>query len=155
MMARSYLPVMAMMPLPSPVRSLAPRPLPMRMPRVCVAIVGEDGPELIQKAETIARDNPFLEFRLDYLRQPAAALGRLNQFLVAHPEILAVATCRRAANGGKFRGSLASQIEVLTKAAKAGFQLVDVELESAESLKAGVFDKLHSHAANVLSFHDF
>ena len=30
MMARSYLPVMAMMPLPSPVRSLAPRPLPMR-----------------------------------------------------------------------------------------------------------------------------
>ena len=60
-----------------------------------------------------------------------------------------------SANGGKFRGSLASQIEVLTKAARAGFQVVDLELQSAESLKAGVFNKLHSNAAIVLSFHDF
>src|SRR5438874_1505488 len=146
---------MTTMPLPARLPSLAPRPLPMRMPRVCVAIVGEDGAEMAQKAEAIARDNPFLEFRLDYVRQPASALGRINRFLLVHPEVLAVATCRRAANGGKFRGSLASQIEVLTKAARAGFQVVDLELQSAESLKAGVFNKLHSNAAIVLSFHDF
>ena len=46
-----------------------------------------------------------------------------------------IATCRRAANGGKFRGSLASQLDILTKAAAAGCQFVDMELQSALALQ--------------------
>src|SRR5512142_1296945 len=92
-----------------------PRPLPLRLPRVCVVVTGASGAEMVEKAETLARDNPFLEFRLDYLKNPGLALPQLRKFCSYHPEVVAIGTCRRAANGGKFRGSLASQIELLTK----------------------------------------
>ena len=45
-----------------------------RLPRVCVAVVGEDPSNIIERAESLVRDNPFMEFRLDYLAQPAAGL---------------------------------------------------------------------------------
>ena len=41
-----------------------------RLPRVCVAVVGEDASNIIDRAESLVRDNPFMEFRLDYLAQP-------------------------------------------------------------------------------------
>lgn len=110
---------------------------------------------MVEKAEALARDNPFLEFRLDHVRQPGPAIQRISRFLSIHPEVIAVATCRRAANGGQFKGSAASQIEVLTKAAKAGFQIVDIELQTAESMKPAAYDKLRTLAAIVLSYHDF
>src|SRR6185312_1254901 len=62
---------------------------------------------------------------------------------------------RRAVNGGKFKGSAASQIEVLTKAAEAGCQLVDIEHETAKSLKAQEIEKLRQQAGVIVSFHDF
>src|SRR2546428_4292963 len=109
----------------------APRLLPLRMPRVCVAVTGADAGEMVEKAEGLVRDNPFLEFRLDYLPKPGLALPRIRSFFEMFPHAVVVATCRRAASGGKFRGSVASQLELLSKAASAGCQLVDVELQTA------------------------
>jgi 3-dehydroquinate dehydratase/shikimate dehydrogenase len=103
----------------------------------------------------LVRDNPFLEFRLDYFSQPAAALPKLKHFLELHPEATVVATCRRAVNGGKFRGSLQSQLDILLKAAGAGFQLVDIEVQSAQDLKADQYTDLRNRVGVVLSHHDF
>jgi 3-dehydroquinate dehydratase/shikimate dehydrogenase len=72
-----------------------------------------------------------------------------------HPEATVIATCRRAVNGGKFKGSATSQLEVLTKAAAAGFQLVDIELQSAEILKTAQLAELKDRVGVILSFHDF
>ena len=47
----------------------AVRFLPLRLPRICLVVTGRDANELIEKAESLARDNPFLEFRLDFLSQ--------------------------------------------------------------------------------------
>ena len=91
-----------------------------RLPRVCVAVVGEDASKIIDRAESLVRDNPFLEFRLDYLANPAAGLPKLKHFLDLHPEATVIATCRRAVNGGKFKGSAAAQLDILTKAAATG-----------------------------------
>ena len=71
------------------------------------------------------------------MANPLAGLPKLKHFLDMHPEATVIATCRRAVNGGKFKGSASAQLEVLTKAAAVGFQLVDIELQSAEILKAG------------------
>src|SRR5271165_703270 len=106
-----------------------------RLPRLCVAVIGSDAASIIERAESLVRDNPFLEFRLDYLSQPSAGLPKFKNFLEMHPEATVIATCRRAVNGGKFRGSVAAQLSVLLKAADSGFQLVDLELQSAEALK--------------------
>ena len=93
---------------------------PLRLPRVCVAVIGSDPAEMLEKAETLARDNTFLEFRLDYLSKPGLAIPRVKRFIESYPGTVVVATCRRALSGGKFRGSIASQLDVLNKDAAAG-----------------------------------
>ncbi len=122
---------------------------------MCVAVTGADPTELVEKAELLARDNPFLEFRLDYLKNPGSAMPKIKKFFESRPDVTVIATCRRVQNGGKFKGSLAAQLDVLLKAAGSGCQIVDIELESAESLKPGDLDKLRGRAAMLLSFHDF
>jgi 3-dehydroquinate dehydratase / shikimate dehydrogenase len=139
----------------SAANSYLPRLLPLRLPRVCVAVTAADPSELIQKAETLVRDNPFLELRLDYISKPATALPRIKHFLETHAGTTVIATCRRAASGGKFRGSVASQLEILSKASAAGCQLVDVELQTALKCKPAQLQKLRSRSALILSFHDF
>jgi 3-dehydroquinate dehydratase/shikimate dehydrogenase len=135
--------------------SPAARLRPLRLPRVCVALAASNVADMIARAEALVRDNPLLEFRLDYLSQPAAALPKIKQFIDLHPSAVVIGTCRRAVNGGKFRGSVASQLEILGKAANVGCQLVDVELQSAESAKSGSLERLRAKAAVILSFHDF
>ena len=133
----------------------AARLLPLRLPRVCVAVIGSDPSEMVEKAEVLVRDNPLLEFRLDYLPRPGLALLRVRDFIDYHPQAVVIATCRREANGGKFRGSISSQVELLGKAAAAGCQLLDMELQSASRLKPEQLKKLRGLAALILSFHDF
>jgi 3-dehydroquinate dehydratase/shikimate dehydrogenase len=120
-----------------------------------VAVTGSDPAELLDKAEGLVRDNPFMEFRLDYLPRPGLALPKIKAFFELYPHAVVIATCRRTASGGKFRGSIASQLEVLTKAVAAGCQLIDVELQTATKCKAEQLQKLRARAALILSFHDF
>ncbi len=134
---------------------LAPRLLPLRLPKVCLALSADTVEDMLATAESMARDNPFIEFRLDYLKQPLPALLKIHRFLETHQYVTAIATCRRANNGGKFRGSLASQLEVLTKAHAAGCQIVDLELQSALKSKPEAIARLRSRVALILSFHDF
>ena len=49
-----------------------------RLPRLCIAVVGADAPTMVERAESLVRDNPFLELRLDYIAQPLAALPKLK-----------------------------------------------------------------------------
>ncbi|MDP9268307.1 MAG: shikimate dehydrogenase [Acidobacteriota bacterium] len=132
-----------------------PRLLPARLPRISVAITGADPVEMIEKAEAVVRENPFLEFRLDYLRKPASALARIKRFADYYPHALVIATCRRAANGGKFRGTVAAQLDILIKAANNGCQLVDIELQTANQMRPQDFTRVRNSAALILSFHDF
>jgi len=135
--------------------SYAARFLRHRLPRVCVALFAVNPGDLMQKVEAAASENSLLELRLDYLPRPAVVLPKLKQFAEFHRDITLVATCRRAANGGKFRGSVASELDVLLKAAAAGCQLVDLELESARALKTDQIEKLRRQAGVIISFHDF
>jgi 3-dehydroquinate dehydratase / shikimate dehydrogenase len=135
--------------------SYAARFLRHRLPRVCVALFADDPSDLMHKIEAAANENSLLELRLDYLPKPALLLPKLKEFGGFHRDITLVATCRRAAAGGKFRGSVASQFKVLEKAAAAGCQLVDIELESASSLKKPDLEKLRQKAGLIVSFHDY
>jgi 3-dehydroquinate dehydratase/shikimate dehydrogenase len=120
-----------------------------------VAIAAGNAADMVQKADSVVRDNPFIEFRLDYLSKPALGLAKLKTFVEFHPEALIVATCRRAVSGGKFRGSIASEVDVLAKAAAIGCHLVDIELETAVQLKPSDFNRLRRSANLIISYHDF
>src|SRR5579863_3133748 len=128
---------------------------PLRLPRVCVAVTGSDPGEMLEKADALVRDNTFLEFRLDYLPRPLLALPKIKQFAEYHSHVVAMATCRRVAAGGKFRGSIVSQLDILAKASVSGCQLVDLELQSAAHCKPEQLRRLRSHTALILSHHDY
>ncbi len=127
-----------------------------RIGKVCVAITGAIPEELLQKAAKALPDNNFLEFRLDYLSNPASAIPGVKQFLADHPTVTVIATCRRASDGGKFAGKLLQELEILLQAAAAGCQIVDLPLDSAEALSTKDLDRLRqTGVAILLSHHDF
>src|SRR5579871_5555666 len=138
------------------VPSVAPQFIRSRIGKVCVAIIGTTAAEMLEKASAVVKETPFLEFRLDYLEKPLLALPKLKHFFEDNTAATAIATCRRAANGGKFSGNVAAEMEILSKAAGAGFHIVDLELESAEALKKGELQKLRdTGVALIISHHDF
>ena len=140
----------------SNVPTLAPQLLRSRLSKICVAIIGSTPAEMIEKASAVQKENSFLEFRLDYLDKPLTALPKLKQFLEENTAVTAIATCRRKEGGGKFSGPVAAELEILIKAAEAGFHLVDLELEAAEALKKGGLQKLRdTGVAIIISHHDF
>jgi 3-dehydroquinate dehydratase/shikimate dehydrogenase len=127
-----------------------------RIGKLCVAIIGTSPQEMIEKATEVLKESTFLEFRLDYLAKPAAALPALKHFLAENGAATAIATCRCKDNGGRFDGSRTAELEILLKAAAAGFQLVDIELESIEKLPKATMSQLReAGAAVIISHHDF
>jgi len=138
------------------VPNLAPQLLRSRLSKVCVAITGTTAAEMIEKATVALKEFTFLEFRLDYLEKPLAALPKFHKFFAENMAATAIATCRREANGGKFTGSVAAEVEILSKASETGFYLADLEIESAEAIKKAGVDKLRETGiALIISHHDF
>ena len=130
------------------------------MGKLCVAVQGSTAAEMLERAEATLRDAHFLEFRLDALAKPAAALPQLKEFLVRHRDVTAIATCRRKKYGGNFVGSLTSELEVLLTAAEGGCQIVDLEVESAEEATKAQLGKFRTGlrtaaSALLISSHDF
>jgi 3-dehydroquinate dehydratase / shikimate dehydrogenase len=146
---------------PKPAEPPTPPALPrLRVPRMCVAIQAASPAELLERAETALADARFLEFRLDFLPKPATVLPKIKDFLALHRDVTAIATCRRKPHGGNFSGALAAELDILTQAAAAGCQIVDLEVESAEEAKPYALKKFReglrtAGAALLISFHDF
>ncbi len=148
-------------------KKLAPRLTPaassrthLRLGRVCTAIQAGTPAEMMQRAADALKDSRFLEFRLDSLPGPAAVLPKIKTFLAAHPNVIAIGTCRRQPHGGNFVGPLTEELEILLKAARAGCQIIDLEVESAEEASPAQFEKFRAaqqraDAALLISFHDF
>jgi 3-dehydroquinate dehydratase / shikimate dehydrogenase len=129
--------------------------LPRSLPRICVALGFRNASELIRAAEREYKDgNTFLEFRLDYLDDPASGVQALQKIKVKHPELQILATCRHKEHQGHFKGPIEAQIKLLEDAARAGAMAIDLEIESAECVQ-GSLQKLRSVAPLIVSFHDF
>jgi 3-dehydroquinate dehydratase/shikimate dehydrogenase len=135
-----------------------------RAGRICVALQGATVDELLARAEAATADTSFVEFRLDSLPDPAAALAPIAAFLAerksAGREVAAIATCRQKAFGGSFAGTLEEELRILTQAASAGFTLLDLEIEAAEQLGSARLEELRetwldAGAALEISHHDF
>jgi len=132
----------------------------LRPGKLCVAIQAGSAGEMVERAAAALADTKFIEFRLDSLARPAEALPALKEFLSAHRDVTAIATCRRKQFGGHFVRSLSEELEVLSSAAEAGCQIVDLEVESAEEAKPAALAKFREGlravgTALLVSFHDF
>ncbi|MGD0627863.1 MAG: shikimate dehydrogenase [Terracidiphilus sp.] len=146
---------------PNPADSVPAPALPRLRPgKLCVAIQAGSAAEMVERAIAALADTKFIEFRLDSLAKPVEALPALKEFLSAHRDVTAIATCRRKHFGGHFVRSLSEELEVLLTAAEAGCQIVDLEVESAEEAKPAALAKFReglktTGTALLVSFHDF
>ncbi len=132
----------------------------LRLPKLCVSLQGATPAELFARAEAALSEARFLEFRLDSLAKPAAALPQLKELLTRHRDVIALATCRRKEHGGGFAGSLSAELEMLVKAAEAGCQIADLEVESAEQANRPQRARFRAAlraagAALLVSYHDY
>jgi 3-dehydroquinate dehydratase/shikimate dehydrogenase len=124
--------------------------------RICVALTGTTPEEFESASAALHPEFPFQELRLDFLHDPAAILPTLQSLLRSRPRTTFLATCRPVISGGHFSGSANQELEMLTLAAQAGCSLVDLSLESAETLGSHALAHLRKQGAHVLlSFHDF
>ncbi|MFP5205584.1 MAG: shikimate dehydrogenase [Acidobacteriota bacterium] len=142
-------------PVPAPAAALR-----VRLGKLCIAVQGATPAELMDRVHAVLPDSRLIELRLDSLAKPAAALPQVRKLLAERRDVVAIATCRRKAGGGQFAGSLAAELEILEKAAEAGCQIVDLEIESAEQATRPQLARfraaLHeSGTALLVSFHDF
>jgi len=129
--------------------------LPRTLPRICVALGLPSASQLQAAAEREYKDgSTFMEFRLDYLPDPAAGIAVLRKFRATYPDAYILATCRHHSASGHFKGSLDHQIKLLAEGLRAGATFVDLEVESAEKLNRAV-SELRSLGPVCVSYHNF
>jgi len=95
-------------------------------PKICVSITGETVDEVVQMIKSAEHDGVDLfEIRLDYLKEDAD-LSRIR----GCTERLLIATERLSSEGGFFEGTEEERMKTLLEAARVGFNLIDIELET-------------------------
>jgi len=129
--------------------------LSLSLPRVAVALGLSEPEKLLEHArQEVEHGESFLEFRLDYLADPAQGVEVIRRFRSEHPGCIILATCRRRQNHGRFNGSLEDQVRLLMAAVEAGAQAVDLEIESAEACPEAL-SAFHGKARLVISYHNY
>ena len=83
-----------------------------------------------------------VELRLDWLRSDGKARSFFAWLAGRRLRAMLIATCRRRAAGGRFPGSIASQLLVLSRAIASGCTWCDLEYESASHCPPEILDTL-------------
>ncbi|MBI5367456.1 MAG: type I 3-dehydroquinate dehydratase, partial [Planctomycetes bacterium] len=114
---------------------------------ICVSLGGLTPATVGPALAAATAPDTWIEIRLDLC--PAAARTRVIAEAARLRPVPLVATCRAAAEGGRWSGDEAARRRLLERAARAGFAVVDVELG------AGWTPTLPNGARLMLSHHDF
>ena len=115
------------------------------MGALIVEAVAAASPDAMRRQRDASRAD-LVELRLDLLDRPdadAALAGRRRPV---------IATCRAAWEGGRFQGSEAERLAILTRALALGADYVDLEWKAAAALEHWPAE---ARARVVLSSHDF
>ncbi len=109
---------------------------------------------MLRQLRAALRDTGTVELRLDWLggdREISRFLARLR----VPSRATVIATCRRRAAGGKYAGTIASQLAHLAEAIAAGCQWYDLEIETVRQCPPKVVDVLLAKGRQLTSAHFF
>ncbi len=96
-----------------------------------------------------------IELRLDWLKDDAEISRFLRRLRDAKPRAPLIATCRRRAAGGEYRGSVAKQLLRLAEALGAGCAWYDLEIESIRECPPELLGVLLGAGKRLASAHFF
>ncbi|MEM1551024.1 MAG: type I 3-dehydroquinate dehydratase [Candidatus Bathyarchaeia archaeon] len=123
--------------------------------RVCVPIPARDLQGLFNRVREAEESGAnLIEIRLDYMSEKLLeSVNRLKE-VVSVCSVPLIATNRHKGQGGECMLSEGERIESLIMAAEAGFDYIDIELDTRNLHE--VVDKIKAHGAKVIiSYHIF
>jgi 3-dehydroquinate dehydratase-1 len=118
--------------------------------KVCVSISASDPTRALSMATSAAKNSDVIEIRLDGMNLP------LVQEFTKKLEVPLLFTCRPDWEGGNYTGTEEERIALLELAAKEGADFVDIELKTADKLRAKLISSARGHQTKtIVSWHDF
>jgi 3-dehydroquinate dehydratase / shikimate dehydrogenase len=124
--------------------------------RICAVVAASAATQVIAQIRLALPETRTIELRLDWLRSDSER-ARLLDWLKRHCPSNAtfLATCRRLAGGGNFRGDIQAELFWLIKAREAGCLWCDVEVETLRELPDQSVREYAVPLCVLLSEHDF
>lgn len=123
--------------------------------KICAVVASADAESMRRQLRAALRETHTVELRLDWLagdEEISRFLRRLPSF--ARGAIL-IATCRRRSAGGRYRGTIASQLAHLTEAIAAGCRWYDLEIETVRRCPPELLRVMLSQGRQLTSAHFF
>jgi 3-dehydroquinate dehydratase/shikimate dehydrogenase len=123
--------------------------------KICAVVAAADAVGMWKQLAQALRVTRTVELRLDWLtaaRETDRFLARLSK---KRPGATLIATCRRRAAGGKFRGTIAQQLVQLAAAVRSGCAWYDLEIESSARCPPELLDVLLGEGRRIASAHFF
>lgn len=123
--------------------------------RICAVVAARGAVEMSRQIRAALRLTPTLELRLDWLESDAER-GKILHWVRRNKPHRAVflATCRRKAGGGLFRGDVDAELRWLRDARLAGCAWCDIEIETMRRLRGKSLQQ-YALPRVMLSLHDF
>jgi 3-dehydroquinate dehydratase type I len=118
--------------------------------RICVPVVEATVNRARGKYQRAARKGLWTEVRLDYLEEAAPDLKRLFRSLPGP----VIATNRLATEGGRWTGTEADRLALLSEALNLGVTCLDLELAAGAIFRREIWER-RGQTRLILSWHDF
>lgn len=123
--------------------------------RICAVVAAERSRSMWKQLERALRQTRTVELRLDWLLTEKEMQAFLRRLATERPRATLIATCRRREAGGRFRGTIASQLLVLAEALRAGCGWCDLEIESSSQCPPELLEVLIGQGRRLASSHFF
>ena len=131
------------------------------LPKICIPMVGETIPKLLEEAEILKNlDYDVLEWRVDFFKD-VTNIDKVKQALQLIREVIGekpiIFTCRTAKEGGHFEVTTAFYVELNKSIATSKLvEVIDIELFNDEKDILELVDIAHDNGvAVIISNHDF
>jgi 3-dehydroquinate dehydratase type I len=128
------------------------------MSLICVSVIEETIPEVITSCvKCKSQGVDIVELRLDYLKEPMTPENLKNLYDVKiNVDLPMIVTIRPPWEGGNYKGSEESRLDLLSKAIEQGFDYVDLELKIELDRRNKLVDKAkETDVKTIISNHDF
>ena len=123
--------------------------------KICAVVAAERSGSMWNQLRRALHQTRTAELRLDWLITEREIHAFLQRLAKKRPRATLIATCRRREAGGRFRGSIASQLLLLAEALRAGCAWYDLEVESSSKTPPELLDVLLGGGRRIVSAHFF
>jgi 3-dehydroquinate dehydratase / shikimate dehydrogenase len=123
--------------------------------KICAVVAAGDSHSMWKQLKRALRQTRTVELRLDWLMTEKEIGTFLRRLASNRPRATLIATCRRIVAGGRFRGTIASQLLILAEALRACCAWYDLEIESASKCPPELLDVLLGEGRRLGSAHFF